>query len=60
MFGGKTGTGSLTVTIENGRDGELLWRFFKTMGDGIATSTDDLIERMIKRWREISLIQSRQ
>jgi hypothetical protein len=48
-FGGKTGTGSLTMTINNGTDGELLWRFFKTMDDGIATSTDDLVERMMKK-----------
>lgn len=48
-LGGKTGTGSLTMTINNGNDGELLWRFFKTMDDGIATSTDDLVERMMKK-----------
>jgi hypothetical protein len=48
-FGGKTGTGSLTMTINNGNDGELLWRFFKTMDDGIGSSTDDLVERMMKK-----------
>ncbi|MBC7745802.1 MAG: hypothetical protein H7096_11945, partial [Flavobacterium sp.] len=30
-------------------DGELLWRFFKTMDDGIMSSTDDLIERMMRK-----------
>ncbi|MDP2058917.1 MAG: hypothetical protein Q8J97_04195, partial [Flavobacteriaceae bacterium] len=30
-FGGKTGSGTLTLLINNGLDGELLWRFFKTM-----------------------------
>lgn len=48
-LGGKTGTGSLTMTINNGSDGELLWRFFKTMDDNIATATDDLVERMMRK-----------
>ena len=48
-LGGKTGTGSLTLTLNNGIDGELLWRFFKTMDDGIMSSTDDLIERMMRK-----------
>lgn len=48
-FGGKTGTGSLTMTINNGSDGDLLWRFFKTMDDNISTSTDDLVERMMRK-----------
>ena len=48
-LGGKTGTGSLTMTINNANDGELLWRFFKTMDDGIGTSTDDLVERMMRK-----------
>lgn len=47
--GGKTGTGTLTLTIYNGRDGELLYRFFKTMDDNIASSTDDLVERMMRK-----------
>jgi hypothetical protein len=32
----KTGSGSLTMTINNGKDGEMLWRFFKTMNDNIS------------------------
>jgi hypothetical protein len=48
-FGGKTGSGSLTMTINNANDGELLWRFFKTMDDGIGSSTDDLVERMMRK-----------
>jgi len=48
-LGGKTGTGSLTLTIYNGSDGELLYRFFKTMDDNLTTSTDDLIERMMRK-----------
>ena len=48
-FGGKTGSGSLTMTLNNGSDGELLWRFFKTMDDNISSSTDDLVERMMRK-----------
>ena len=48
-FGGKTGSGTLTMNINNGTDGELLWRFFKTMDDGITTSTDDIVERMMRK-----------
>ncbi|WP_347159147.1 hypothetical protein [Pontibacter chitinilyticus] len=48
-FGGKTGSGSLTMTIHNGKDGELLWRFFKTMDEDITSSTDDVIERMMRK-----------
>ena len=48
-LGGKTGSGTLTMTINGGDDGELLWRFVKIMDDNIATSTDDLIERMMRK-----------
>ena len=48
-FGGKTGSGSLTMVINNGIDGELLWRFFKTMDDNMSTSTDDIVESMMRK-----------
>lgn len=48
-FGGKTGTGTLTLTLNNGSNGDLLWRFFKTMNDSITTSTDDLVEHMMRK-----------
>nr|WP_294898673.1 hypothetical protein [uncultured Pedobacter sp.] len=48
-LGGKTGSGTSVLTLNNGSDGELLWRFFKTMDDNIMTSTDDLIERMMRK-----------
>ena len=48
-FGGKTGTGTLTLLINDAKDGELIWRFFKTMDDNITSSTDDLIERMMRK-----------
>ena len=52
LFGGigaKTGSGTLTLTLNDGNNGELLWRFFKTMDDGVFNSTDDLIERMMRK-----------
>ena len=48
-LGGKTGSGSLTLTLSNGADGDLLWRFFKTMDDTVGGSTDDLVQRMMKK-----------
>lgn len=48
-FGGKTGTGTLFLMLNGGTDGELLWRFFKTMDDGLGSSTDDLVERMMRK-----------
>lgn len=48
-LGGKTGTGTIFLTLNNGSDGELLWRFFKTMDDNITSSTDDLVERMMRK-----------
>ena len=48
-FGGKTGSGSLTMTLHDAAAGELLWRFFKTMDDNISSSTDDLVEHMMRK-----------
>lgn len=48
-FGGKTGTGTLTLTLNSGTSGDLLWRFFKTMNDSITSSTDDLVEHMMRK-----------
>jgi hypothetical protein len=48
-MGGKTGSGALTMQIYNGSDGELLWRFYKAMDDNVMSSTDQLMERMMKK-----------
>lgn len=48
-LGNKTGSASTFLMLNNGLDGELLWRFFKSMDDGIGTSTDDLVERMMRK-----------
>lgn len=52
LFGGmgsKTGSGALTLQIYNGKDGALLWRFYKAMNDDVMSSTDELITRMMKK-----------
>lgn len=52
VFGGlgsKTGSGGLTLQIYNGKDGELLWRFYKAMDDNVFASTDQIIEHMMRK-----------
>ncbi len=48
-MGSKTGSGGLTMQIYNGSDGELLWRFYKAMNDDVMSSTDELVERMMRK-----------
>lgn len=48
-MGGKTGSGSLTMQVYNGTDGNLLWRFYKAMDDNVMSSTDQLMERMMRK-----------
>jgi len=52
LFGGlgsKTGSGSLTMMVNDGTSGDLLWRFYKSMSDNIFISTDNLIDRMMRK-----------
>ena len=48
-LGGKTGSGSLTMQIYNGKSGDLLWRFYKAMDDNLLSSSDQLMERMMRK-----------
>ncbi|MEO6134581.1 MAG: hypothetical protein ABIP35_05480 [Ginsengibacter sp.] len=48
-MGSKTGSGALTMQIYNGKDGDLLWRFYKAMDDNLMGSTDQLMERMMRK-----------
>ena len=48
-MGSKTGSGVLTMQIYNGVDGNLLWRFYKAMNDDVMSSTDQLMERMMRK-----------
>lgn len=52
LFGGlgsKTGSGSLTMVIYDGQSGDMIWRFFKSMNDDLFTSSDELVERMMRK-----------
>lgn len=52
LFGGlgsKTGSGALTMMISDGNSGDMLWRFFKSMNDSVFISTDELIDRMMRK-----------
>jgi hypothetical protein len=48
-MGSKTGSGALTLQVYDGKDGNLLWRFYKAMNDDVMSSTDQLITRMMKK-----------
>lgn len=48
-IGGKTGSGGLTMQLYNANGGDLLWRFYKAMDDNVMASTDQLMERMMKK-----------
>jgi hypothetical protein len=48
-FGGSTASGALTMQINNGTDGTLLWHFYKEMSEGAFTSANQLMERMMKK-----------
>lgn len=48
-MGSKTGSGALTMQVYNGTDGNLLWRFYKAMDDNVFSSTDQLMERMMRK-----------
>src|SRR4051794_19356910 len=45
----KTGSGSLTMQIYNGKDGELLWRFYKEMNEDVTSSANEVMERMMRK-----------
>lgn len=50
LFGlSKTGSGSLTMTINDAENSDLLWRFFYSMDDDVFSSTDVLVERMMRK-----------
>ncbi|OOQ58551.1 hypothetical protein [Mucilaginibacter pedocola] len=48
-FGGKTGEGGITMQICDGADGEMLWRYTKRMNEDLFSSTDDVIERQMRK-----------
>jgi hypothetical protein len=51
LFGvaSKTGSGNLTMQINNGLDGALLWRFYKEMNETAFSSGNEIMERMMRK-----------
>ena len=47
--GAKTGSAALVMQIYNGKDGNLLWRFYKALNDNFTSSTDELVERLMRK-----------
>ena len=47
--GGATASGDLTMQIYNGSDGNLLWRFYKQMNEGVFSSGNEMMERMMRK-----------
>ncbi|MGN6178077.1 MAG: hypothetical protein ACTHNW_02785 [Mucilaginibacter sp.] len=48
-YGGSTASGSLTMQVNNGSDGALIWRFYKEMNEGAFSSANELMERMMRK-----------
>jgi hypothetical protein len=47
--GGSTASGDLTMQIYNGADGNLMWRFYKQMNEGVFSSGNEMMERMMRK-----------
>jgi hypothetical protein len=51
IFGGMSSvaSGDLTMQIYNGKDGALLWRFYKQMNEKLTSSANEMMVRMMKK-----------
>lgn len=51
LIGGaaKTGSGALTMQINAGKSGTLLWRFYKEMNESAMSNANALMERMMRK-----------
>lgn len=50
LFGtGKISTGELILNLYNGKDGDLLWRFYKQMNEDAFSSANDVVERIMRK-----------
>jgi hypothetical protein len=45
----KTASGTLTMEIGDGKSGDNIWRFTKSMNESLFSSTDNLVERMMRK-----------
>ena len=46
---GKVATSELTMAIYNGKEGDLLWRFYKQMNEDVYSSANAVMERMMRK-----------
>jgi hypothetical protein len=46
---GKTGSGGLVMQINDKKDGELVWRFYKEMNESITSNANEIMERMMSK-----------
>ena len=46
---GSVATGALTMQINDGKEGELVWRFYKQMAEDVMSSPATMMERMMKK-----------
>lgn len=46
---GSVATGALTMQINDGKEGELVWRFYKQMAEDVMSSPASMMERMMRK-----------
>lgn len=46
---GSVATGTLTMQINDGKEGELVWRFYKQMNEDVMSSPASMMERMMRK-----------
>lgn len=46
---GSVATGALTMQINDGKNGDLIWRFYKQMAEDVMSSPTAMMERMMKK-----------
>ncbi|MBN8826407.1 MULTISPECIES: hypothetical protein [unclassified Spirosoma] len=48
-FGGATNTGKTTISINDGKTGELLWKYDKTLSRGFGSNTSSIITTIMRK-----------
>ena len=48
-FGGSVASGTLTMQINNGTNGEMIWRYYNIMKEAAFSSSADLMERTMRK-----------
>jgi hypothetical protein len=45
----KTGSGGLTMQINDKKQGDLVWRFYKEMNESITSNANEIMDRMMRK-----------